>query len=163
MQHLLFGLLSAFIGFNLLAVSAAQEKGTIPSLENIHIQDATPLYPANLETSSKSNSGVNSDPQVSQFPSPISTAAPSAIDISELITPTIFPCDQSNGCEITPTITVTITPTPEMSVTPITSPAFQLIEPIHTEPTTAPLIEVCNSQNPKLPNPDEPENPMVCL
>jgi hypothetical protein len=171
MQHLLFGIISAVVGLNLLAVSAAQEKGAFPTIDTIQKQNTNSQeqlhYLIDQDSSTSSNSEVTSAPAITLVPPVIPTSTESSYTIQETTTesdsslevnlsPTPSAFIESN---VTPTATPTISITPTITPTPSTS--IQLM-PIHSEPTATPIMAAC-TEDPKLPKAEEKENSMVCL
>jgi hypothetical protein len=156
MQHLLFGLFSAFIGINLLAVSAAQEKGSLPTFDQIHIEDVfvendsvdTATIPAPLKdglmeaptTPSAGPSNLQEDTEN------ISTITPSPFEITATTTPS-----PTISVALEPTITPEVSPT--ATGTPSPTPMFNFGTSIQS---TAPA-EQCANQDANLPK------PAVCL
>lgn len=183
MQHLLFGFLSAVIGLNLLAVSAAQEHGSVPSFDHFNID-----YVLAEETAPAPGFAIPFSNQI--FTSQAPTLIPSPIvthdelpanDKSEaynvksekvmgLVSKTalehsnaLIPCTDPDA-RCSPTETPTLTPVPTATTTPSPTPTeiFATVEPtttIHPGPTIH--IPPCERY---LPANDFPVKPLLpCL
>jgi hypothetical protein len=154
MQHILFSVISAIIGINILVVSAQQEGNKIPEFEHYTVEsvydiDATPYIYKEVSTIKPEpeieiSIEPNIEPQISKEPKPSESIAPES-----------------------PTQTITNTPT-------ATSSPVQTVSPTPTEgiisgqPTATPTPTISTVLLEATPtscasNPPYPGHPAVCL